>query len=68
VALFASVPLTDEIWIPFTEGELVAACGGQIIARQLADDALVVYGVSSDDPFPQTPGAAMDRTGSYTKL
>ncbi len=52
VALFASVPLTDEIWIPLAEGELVAACDGQIFARQLADGALEVCDISSDDPVP----------------
>ena len=42
VALFASVPLTNEHWAPLAEGELVAACGGQLVARQLVDEALCV--------------------------
>jgi glutamine amidotransferase len=68
LTLFASVPLTDEIWTPLAEGELVAAFDGQIIARQLIDDALVVYSISSDEPLPQTLSAAKDRTESVAKF
>jgi predicted glutamine amidotransferase len=42
VTLFASVPLTYEFWVPLDEGELVAARGGQIVARQLVDQAMAV--------------------------
>lgn len=41
VTLFASVPLTNEHWTPLAEGELVVISGGQLVARQLADKALV---------------------------
>lgn len=50
VALFASVPLTKEPWVPLAEGELVAVCGGQLAARQLVGEALVVSDAFSDDP------------------
>lgn len=40
---FASVPLTGERWEPFSEGELVAASHGQIIARQLAGSDVEYY-------------------------
>lgn len=33
VTLFASVPLSDEPWLPLHEGELVVAVGGQVVAR-----------------------------------
>jgi glutamine amidotransferase len=49
VTLFASVPLTNEFWIPLAEGELVAARGGQIAARQLVDQAMVVSDTFSDN-------------------
>lgn len=39
VTLFASVPLTDEVWEPLSEGELIAVGGGQIVARQLAKES-----------------------------
>src|SRR5665647_2854437 len=57
VALFASVPLTNERWAPLAEGELVAACGGQLVARQLIDQALVVSDTFSDNPIVDTFGA-----------
>ena len=41
VTLFASVPLTNEHWNPLAEGELVAFSGGRLVARQLANEALV---------------------------
>lgn len=41
VALFAGVPLTNEHWTPLAEGELVVISGGHLVARQLADNALV---------------------------
>jgi len=31
VVLFASIPLTDEGWVPLEEGEVVAARGGRLI-------------------------------------
>lgn len=43
VTLFASVPLTDERWEPLSEGELIAAGGGRIVARQVADESPVFY-------------------------
>jgi len=58
VALFASVPLTNERWAQLAEGELVAVCGGQLVARQLVDEALVVSGTFSDDPPINILGAA----------
>lgn len=33
VALFASVPLTDEPWQALAQGELVVAAGGRVVAR-----------------------------------
>jgi predicted glutamine amidotransferase len=36
VTLVASVPLTDEIWQPLAEGEVVALCKGEIAARRSA--------------------------------
>jgi glutamine amidotransferase len=59
VTLFASVPLTNEFWVPLAEGELVAARGGQIIARQLVDQALVVSDTFSDNQhLDKLPAAA----------
>ncbi len=51
IALFASVPLTNERWEPLAEGELVAVTGGQIAARQLANEnpAFYEHSVSSND-------------------
>ncbi len=60
VALFASVPLTNEPWVPLAEGELVAARGGQLVARQLVDQALVVSDTFSDNPIVDTLGAVAD--------
>jgi hypothetical protein len=60
VALFASVPLTNELWAPLAEGELVAACGGQLVARQLVDQALMVSDTFSDNPIVDTLGAVAD--------
>ena len=60
VALFASVPLTNELWSPLAEGELVAAWGGQLVARQLVDQALVVSDTFSDNPIVDTLGAVAD--------
>jgi len=36
VLLIASVPLTDENWRPFAEGELVAVSAGQVLTAELA--------------------------------
>jgi predicted glutamine amidotransferase len=58
VVLFASVPLTNELWAPLAEGELVAACGGQLVARQLVNQALVVSDTFSGNPPVDTLGAA----------
>ena len=33
VVLFASVPLTQENWVPLGEGEICALAGGRIVAR-----------------------------------
>ena len=41
MTLFASVPLTNEHWKPLAEGELVAVSRGQLVARQLANEALI---------------------------
>jgi len=41
VTLFASVPLTNEHWIPLAEGELVVVSRGQFVARQLVNEVLV---------------------------
>ncbi len=60
VALFASVPLTNEPWAPLAEGELVAACAGQLVARQLVDQALEVSDTFSDNPIVDTLGAVAD--------
>jgi hypothetical protein len=60
VALFASVPLTNELWAPLAEGELVAARGGQLVARQLVDEALVVSDTFSDNPPVGILGAVAD--------
>ena len=60
VALFASVPLTSERWAPLAEGELVAARGGQIVARQLAGEAWVVSDTLSDNPVVDAPGVRAD--------
>lgn len=60
VALFASVPLTNELWAPLAEGELVAACGGQLVARQLVDQALMVSDTFSDNPIVDTLGPVAD--------
>ncbi len=49
VAIFASVPLTNEVWVPLEEGELVAACGGQLVARQMVGEPLVVSDNLSDN-------------------
>ena len=39
VVLVASVPLTDEAWQPFTEGEVVAIVSGQVVeSRRLPGD------------------------------
>ncbi|MGC2781572.1 MAG: class II glutamine amidotransferase [Bradyrhizobium sp.] len=43
VALFASVPLTEEVWDPLAEGELVAVTRGQLVARQLAGEGPEFY-------------------------
>ena len=37
IVLLASVPLTDESWQPFGEGEVIAVCKGEIAARQTAE-------------------------------
>ena len=42
MTLFASVPLTNEHWKPLAEGELVAVSRGQLVARQLANQALIL--------------------------
>jgi predicted glutamine amidotransferase len=60
VTLFASVPLTNELWVPLAEGELVAVCGGQLVARQLVDEALVVSDTLSDNPAVDSLGPAAD--------
>jgi glutamine amidotransferase len=60
VTLFASVPLTNELWVPLAEGELVAVCGGQLVARQLVDEALVVSDTFSDNPPVHSLGPAAD--------
>lgn len=36
VTLVASVPLSDELWQPLTEGELLAVADGRVIARHAA--------------------------------
>ena len=41
MTLFASVPLTNEHWKPLAEGELVAVSRGQLVAGQLANEALI---------------------------
>ena len=41
MALFASVPFTNEHWKPLAEGELVAVSRGQLVAGQLANEALI---------------------------
>lgn len=38
IILLASVPLSDQPWIPLGEGEVVAVSQGQIAARRLAGD------------------------------
>jgi predicted glutamine amidotransferase len=43
VALFASVPLTDEQWEPLSEGELIAVGRGQMVAQQLANEEPIFY-------------------------
>ena len=60
VVLFASVPLTNEPWVSLAEGELVAARDGQLAARQLVDQPLVVSDTFSDNPPVETLGAAAD--------
>lgn len=60
VTLFASVPLTNEFWVPLAEGELVAARGGQIAARQLVDQAMVVSDTLSDNQRKNKLGVAAD--------
>jgi hypothetical protein len=45
---------------PLAEGELVAVCGGKLVARQLVDEALVVSDIFSDNPSADTLGAAAD--------
>lgn len=35
VVLIASVPLTDEVWSPFAEGELAALAGGRTLRREV---------------------------------
>src|ERR1700687_6206594 len=52
VALFASVPLTNERWDPLSEGELIAVSHGQFAARQLAGESTVFY----ETPIDQRPG------------
>ena len=37
IGLIASVPLTDEQWVPFSEGELIAMVAGRVVVRQLPD-------------------------------
>ena len=37
IGLIASVPLTDEHWMPFAEGEIIGMVAGQVIVRQLPD-------------------------------
>lgn len=41
IALLASVPLTDEHWVPLAEGEILAISNGAIVARQSADGSSV---------------------------
>ena len=48
VTLFASVPLTGERWEPLTQGELVAASHGKVVALQLAGKIPQFYGQNSD--------------------
>ena len=60
VALFASVPLTNEFWVPLAEGELVAARGGQIVARQLVDQAMAVSDTFCDNQRMDKLGVAAD--------
>jgi hypothetical protein len=38
--MIASVPLTDEGWIPFAEGEVVALKMGRVLTAQPADARL----------------------------
>jgi glutamine amidotransferase len=59
VTLFASVPLTDERWEPFAEGELVAVARGQLAARQLADEGPVFY----EQPIAQLALSRTEITG-----
>jgi predicted glutamine amidotransferase len=61
VALFASVPLTSEPWAPLAEGELVAARGGRIIARQLAGEVWVASDALSDNPPVDALDASAER-------
>ncbi|RPJ01459.1 MAG: class II glutamine amidotransferase [Chloroflexi bacterium] len=43
IALVASVPLNDEPWQPFTDGEVIAIRGGEIAGRRIpADDQTCV--------------------------
>ena len=43
IALVASVPLNDEPWQPFGEGEVIAIRGGEIAGRRIpADDQTCV--------------------------
>ncbi|QHO75721.1 class II glutamine amidotransferase [Bradyrhizobium sp. CCBAU 051011] len=60
VTLFASVPLTNEFWVPLAEGELVAARGGQIVARQLVDQAMAVSDTFCDNQRIDKLGVAAD--------
>ena len=64
VTLFASVPLTDEHWKPLAEGELVAVSRGQLVLRQLANEALEFseYARIDEQSFDQT------RTGGGSRL
>jgi len=60
VTLFASVPLTNECWVRLAEGELVAARGGQIVARPLVDQAMAVSDTFCDNQHMDRLGVAAD--------
>ena len=60
VTLFASVPLTNEFWVPLAEGELVAARGGQIVARQLVNQTMAVSDTFCDNQRMDKLGMAAD--------
>ena len=60
VTLFRERPSDNEFWVPLAEGELVAARGGQIVARQLVDQAMAVSDTFCDNRRIDKLGVAAD--------